>query len=165
MLVNLRLTDHTGDREADAVVVWPGVGVAVVEVKGGHVGYADGHWWLGERRRPRRIDPVRQARECKYQIRDVLRRHPRWSGGDPRMVHHVVLPSTRLPETFAVAECPRGLVSDQDQMSWLAERLRTQLGSLQSAPRPLGPAHAASLVAALTGPQRPQIDLAARVAA
>ena len=32
MLVNLRLTDQSGDREADAVVVWPGVGVAVVEV-------------------------------------------------------------------------------------------------------------------------------------
>lgn len=165
VLVNLRLTDESGDREADAVVVWPGVGVAVVEVKGGHVAYADGHWWLGERRRPRRVDPVRQALDCKYRIRGVLRRHPRWSGGDPRMVHHVVLPFTRLPETFAVAECPRELVTDQNQIGSLAERLRTQLDNLQPAPEPLGPAHASSLIAALTGPQRPQIDLVARVAA
>ena len=37
LMANLALTDRNGDREADLVVLWPDVGVAVVEVKGGHV--------------------------------------------------------------------------------------------------------------------------------
>ena len=47
-----RFSDRRQDREADVIVAWPGVGIAVVEVKGGSVslrarGVAPG------RRRPR----------------------------------------------------------------------------------------------------------------
>lgn len=34
----LRFSDRKQDREADLVVAWPGVGIAVAEVKGGQVG-------------------------------------------------------------------------------------------------------------------------------
>ena len=37
-------SDRAGDREADLIVAWPGVGVAVVEVKGGSVSLRNGEW-------------------------------------------------------------------------------------------------------------------------
>ncbi|MQA63890.1 MAG: AAA family ATPase, partial [Actinophytocola sp.] len=165
VLVNLRLTDTRADREADAVVVWPGVGVAVIEVKGGHVEYADGTWWVGRPHQGRAVQPVKQALKCKYGIREVLRGHPRWTGPDPRMVHHVAVPYTRLPSGFTAPECPRTLISDRDDIPHLADRLAAQLDALESAARPPTEAQAASLVAALTGPQHPQAAFATRNAA
>lgn len=165
ILVNLRITTPRGDRESDAVVVWPGAGVAVVEVKGGHVEYADGTWWVGRPPTGRQIRPVKQALEFKYRLREILREHPRWSSADPRMVHHVAVPFTRLPTGFGAPECPRTLISDRTDLPRLADRIAAQLGALDAAPRPPTPAQATSLVAALTGPQYPQADLATVIAA
>lgn len=39
---SLQLKERGYDFEADLVVVWPGVGIGVIEVKGGEVSYADG---------------------------------------------------------------------------------------------------------------------------
>ena len=63
VLANVRLTDERKDHEADLVVLMPGAGVVVVEVKGGSVWVEDGQWYqsIGAQRRP--IDPVRQARD------------------------------------------------------------------------------------------------------
>ena len=45
VLANPRLTDHEQDHEADLVVLMPGAGVVVVEVKGGSVSVDDqGRW-------------------------------------------------------------------------------------------------------------------------
>jgi len=49
MFINQRLTDHESDREADVILAWPGVGIAVIEVKGGSVS-AHPRWTRG---RPR----------------------------------------------------------------------------------------------------------------
>ncbi|MGY1988060.1 nuclease-related domain-containing protein, partial [Blastococcus sp. SYSU DS0669] len=37
LFCNLRFRDGREDREADLIVAWPGMGVAVVKVKGGSV--------------------------------------------------------------------------------------------------------------------------------
>lgn len=163
VLPQLRLTDDRGDREADVVVVWPGVGVAVIEVKGGTVEHVAGEWLLHAGGRTRSVHPVAQAREAKYRIRSVLHRHPRYSGGTPRMAHHVVVPFTTLPADFAVPECPRSGISDRDDVPRLASRLRAQLDALVDGLDPPAEAQARSLVAALTGPQTPQLSMAERI--
>ena len=58
---NLALSDRKGDSEADLVVLWPGVGVATVEVKGGHITRDVDGSWVQVHRDGRRspIDPVR----------------------------------------------------------------------------------------------------------
>ncbi|TCP57087.1 AAA domain-containing protein [Tamaricihabitans halophyticus] len=166
LVTNLVLTRVDKDREADAVVVWPGVGVAIIEVKGGQIDYANGRWVnvIGKKRKPI-SNPARQAREFKYGLRGTLRTLPRWSGGDPRLAHHVAVPFTTLRDDFGTTECPRYLISDQRDLARLGERIRDQLLALRDQPAPPTEAEAAQLVDVLRGPHQPQIDLAGQLAA
>lgn len=157
----LRLSDSREDREADLVVVWPGVGVAVVEVKGGRLEWAAGRWWQGgEGGRGRTVHPVDQARRCKYLIRDYLRRHPLWHRDDPRMTHLVAFPATTLPEGFTAPDCTRERVLDRTDAEHLAARVRDGLVALVEAPDPPTAYEASVVVECLTGPGLPQRHLA-----
>src|SRR5690242_17466588 len=78
LLASLRLTDEDKDHEADLVVLMPGVGIVVVEVKGGAVWCDEDGWWQKSKGRDKKIDPVMQARTTKYAIRDYVARDPRW---------------------------------------------------------------------------------------
>ena len=74
LIPNVRLTSALKDHELDVVVIMPGVGVVVVEVKGGSVSVdAQGQWWTGGGTRRSRIRPVDQCRDGKYALRDVRR--------------------------------------------------------------------------------------------
>ena len=64
LLANLRITDHVKDHELDIVVVLPGAGVVVVEVKGGSIWHDGTHWMQDWQGRPKVIHPVDQARDC-----------------------------------------------------------------------------------------------------
>src|SRR5215207_7158531 len=112
LFCNLRFTDRREDREADVIVAWPGVGVAVIEVKGGSVSLRDGQWWQTGGV-SKAIHPVDQALKCKYLLRGFFNRHPRWSRGNPRLTHLVALPTTTLPEEFVAPDAPRWLVLDR----------------------------------------------------
>jgi hypothetical protein len=96
LFCNLRFSDGREDREADLIVAWPGVGVAVVEIKGGAVSLQRGEWrQVGDGDGVDRvIHPVDQAVACKYLLCDYLAEHPRWSAGRPRTAHLVALPAT-----------------------------------------------------------------------
>ena len=75
----------------------PDVGVTVVEVKGAGLSNRDGHWYMRRDGEDRRIDPVAQAREARYAIREYVESDPRWrqsSRGRPRTAHTVVAPFT-----------------------------------------------------------------------
>ena len=65
LFCNLRFSDRAEDREADLIVAWPGVGVAVVEVKGGSVSLRGGEWRQVGDGIDRVIHPVDQAVACK----------------------------------------------------------------------------------------------------
>ncbi len=71
LLANLRFTDEKKDYEADLVVLLPGAGVVVIEVKGGSVWIdpLDGTWRMRRRGKEETVDPVDQARTTKYAIR------------------------------------------------------------------------------------------------
>jgi hypothetical protein len=50
-------------------VLWPGYGIAVIEIKGGLIHLVDGQWrqpWRSDPRGSKRIDPVEQAMKAKY---------------------------------------------------------------------------------------------------
>jgi hypothetical protein len=122
-----RVTDHLKDHEIDFVVAIAGAGVICVEVKGGEV-WHDGHTWR-QRRGGQEfdIDPVRQAREACYALRDFVENDPRWTQGRLRWDHAIVLPNTELHNDFALAECPRWKASDRTELPKLASRLRDVL--------------------------------------
>lgn len=140
ILQGVRFTDpKNGDVEADFLLLMPGLGVAVIEVKGGLVTYAEGEWKLTGITDPnyqRRIHPVDQARKAKHALRRYLDRQPEWSLGLIRSAWFVAMPETEVVSDFG----PEGL---QDQLLGVAQMdsLRASMASvldrgLLTEPRP-----------------------------
>lgn len=99
LISGLRFTDRTKDFEADAVLLLPDFGVVVVEVKGGQVWPVDAGWMQLRGGSPVAISPAKQAMECKYGLRNLVEKDPRWSAGRRRRVrwaHAVVVPNTEV---------------------------------------------------------------------
>ncbi|GAA5161398.1 NERD domain-containing protein [Ornithinimicrobium tianjinense] len=128
VLANRRLTDHEQDHEADLVVLMPGVGIVVVEVKGGSVKVdGQGRWWQYGGRAPRTIDPVNQARKVKHALRTYVQHDPRWRDSSltrVRWAHAVVTPYSTVPDDFAQPDCPRSMIHGKADQAHLAARLR-----------------------------------------
>jgi hypothetical protein len=127
LISGLRFTDRQKDYEADAVVIMPGFGLVVVEVKGGSVWRADGEWLQSSGGSPgKRIDPVNQARAAKYALRTYVESDPRWSGGGRRRIrwaHAIVVPHTHLGDDFSAPDCPRWMIHDRNDLDELVGRL------------------------------------------
>ena len=129
VLANVRISDQTKDHEADLVLLMPGSGVVVVEVKGGHV-WSDGQaWYIDRGDGPERIDPVAQARDALYALRHYVESDPRWgSRRRVRWSHHVVLARTVVDDRFAHPEVPRWQISGQGDLTDLGARLYDTTG-------------------------------------
>lgn len=125
LLANFRLSDRHKDHEVDLVALMPDSGIVTVEVKGSHVWYDAHQGWLIQRDgQPQRIDPVGQARDACYALRNYVEADPRWgSRGRLRWSHHIVLPRTQLHDDFATPDCPRWQVSGANDLEALGQRL------------------------------------------
>lgn len=162
LLANLRLTDERGDHELDLVVGLADAGIAVIEVKGGHVAH-DGEGWIQTGAANKRIDPVRQAREGKYALRAYLDRDPRWQRRRVRFGHVVAFPYSHIDRSFCLPDCPRWLVIDRDQIDEAAGLVWDAL-RMQETDNPTATADdIADLVEILGGRMLPQRDLIAEV--
>lgn len=160
-----RVTDHLKDHEVDFVVAIEGAGIVCIEVKGGEV-WHDGDGWRQIRGgRQYNIEPVRQAREACYALRDFIEKDPRWTQGRLRWDHLVVLPNTELPADFGLPDCPRWKVVDRTDLPKLVEKLRYVLVR-QELDRPLLTKEGIDqLGTALSGRGLPQRDVVARALA
>ncbi|MGE2715202.1 NERD domain-containing protein [Mycolicibacterium litorale] len=160
-----RVTDHLKDHEVDFVVALEGAGIVCIEVKGGEV-WHDGDGWRQIRGgRQVTIEPVRQAREACYALRDFVEKDPRWTQGRLRWDHVVVLPNTELPDDFGLPECPRWKVVDRTDLPKLVDKLRGVLLK-QELDRPLLTKDGLDqLTTALSGRGLPQRDVVARALA
>lgn len=160
-----RVTDHLKDHEVDFVVAIEGAGIVCVEVKGGEV-WHDGDGWRQMRGgRQHAIEPVRQAREACYALRDFIEKDPRWTQGRLRWDHVIVLPNTELPDGFGLPDCPRWKVVDRTDLPNLVDKLRYVLVT-QELDRPLLTKEGIDqLDTALSGRGLPQRDVVARALA
>lgn len=140
ILQGVRFTDpKNGDVEADFLVLMPGLGAAVIEVKGGLVSYAEGEWTLTGISDPnyqRRIHPVDQARKAKHALRRYLDRQPEWNLGLIRSAWFVVMPQTEVVGDFG----PEGLhehLLGSGQVGSLRDSMKAVLDrGLLTEPRP-----------------------------
>lgn len=116
------LDDRRVTREADFLVLLPGVGVGVVEVKGGLVWTQDGDWCSRDRRGHDHWihNPILQAQRAGYAVQDFLQeqgvRMPDW-------VPVAVVPDTRLLPEFHPADSSVRQWIDRDGLKDLAARL------------------------------------------
>jgi Nuclease-related domain/UvrD-like helicase C-terminal domain len=160
-----RVTDHLKDHEVDFVVAIEGAGVVCLEVKGGDV-WHDGETWRQQGRgHDHRIDPVRQARDACYALREFIEADDRWTQGRLRWDHVVVLPNAVIGEHFALPDCPRWKVIDRNDLPKLVEHLKHVLVR-QELDRPLLTQQGIEqLSTALSGRGLPQQSVVARALA
>ncbi|MCV7421399.1 NERD domain-containing protein [Mycobacterium yunnanensis] len=163
-----RVTDHLKDHEVDFVVAIEGAGIVCLEVKGGEVWHDGTGWWQkrgGKNGTDKEIEPVRQAREACYALRDFVEKDPRWTQGRLRWDHVVVLPNTEVLADFDLPECPRWKIIDRNDLPTLVDKLREILVR-QELDRPLLSDHGVrQLATALSGRGLPQRDVVARALA
>lgn len=153
LLAGTALQDGATEREIDLLVVWPGVGIAALEVKGGHVVRSDGVWWQGSGSGRHRIDPVGQVRDAKHVLLRLLERHG-FAAARSRVAHLVALPHTLVPSTWDAPELPRTMLLDRDAVANGAEAvqiLRRAIDDHGTGHTPLDVPAADALVTWLTG--------------
>ena len=163
VIAGQRVTDHLKDHEIDFVVAIEGAGIVCVEVKGGEV-WHNGHGWLqrGRGGHVKKIEPVRQAREACYALREFIEADPRWTQGRLRWDHVVVFPDAQIQPDFGLPDCPRWKVVDRDDLATLAVKLKDVL-TQQELGRPLlSEIGVEQLRIALSGRGLPQRDVVAR---
>lgn len=97
LLHGIRLTDPVeGDVEVDLLVLMPDLGMAALEVKGGHLSYAHGQVLQTGGATSKAIDPAEQARKEVRSIVRFLERQPNWSRGSIRTTWLVATPHTPI---------------------------------------------------------------------
>ena len=122
-------------------------------------------WWQKRGGHEHKIDPVRQARDACYALRDFIESDPRWLYGRLRWDHVVVLPNAELPMDFALPECPRWKNFDHTDMPNLAVHLRHLLIRHEINRPLLTQDGIAQLQTAMSGRGLPQRDVVARALA
>ena len=124
LMAGVRVSDERKDHEADLLVLMPDHGIVVIEVKGGSVWHDQG-WWIQRGAGPEPIDPVGQAREAAYALRDFVRHDPAWgSRGLVAWSHCVATPASAFPSDFSTPDLPRHALHAKGDLTHLVGRLR-----------------------------------------
>lgn len=118
------------DGECDFVVAHKDLGFITLEVKGGAVNYEpDLEQWTTRDRwncTHKIKNPVRQARDSKYQILEKLKQSPHWTPRKIGIYHGVILPQSIKPSKDLGADMPLGIFCfsdrfDHDLGGWIQE--------------------------------------------
>jgi len=112
LLHSLAFVDGTRECETDLVVLWPGQGIAVIEVKGGQVACRDRQWTQSGRAMR---NPLEQAGDARHALVRYLKRQTSDLGAT-RTATLVALPGTDVPPTWSAPDCARSMVLDRDQV-------------------------------------------------
>ncbi|MGW9827166.1 nuclease-like protein/UvrD-like helicase family protein [Brevibacterium pityocampae] len=137
-----RLTTPDADVEIDFLILWPGIGIVVLEVKGGQVRVQDGRWSTSGS--PLRRSPLEQAMAGKYAFLDWIR--PRMSMRPGRTVHMACLPYTNTSRWDDLPDAPRTHIVGQQDLDGLAAAMSTVLRTSMQREDPPSPAAVALVV-------------------
>lgn len=125
LLCGVKVPQGPSGRQIDFLVLWPGVGIAVIEVKGGAVSTDGAGRWRSHRGgQPRDIgNPMEQAETVRHELHRFLEQSG-YAAARARTQHLVVLPHALLPRDFDPTSCPRAQVVDRDELGDLVPRMR-----------------------------------------
>ncbi|MEN8583114.1 NERD domain-containing protein [Burkholderia sp. RS01] len=121
---SVQVRDGRREHEIDLLVLWPGVGMAAIEVKGGKVGVENGQWYQSDRAGKHDIkSPVAQSQGSLHAFKTWLedRLGSRLSS---RFAYLVSLPYTDVRRDWTMAGCPRSLILDQTDIKSPAGLIR-----------------------------------------
>lgn len=127
LLHGVRITDVTGDREGDLIVMWPEKGIAFIEVKGGYITpKSNGKFVQGSGANKHEIDPIDQAHGAMYQIRDWVRSHTSLRFWYPT-VAMAAFPNSALEQTYESPRAKRFQFIDRDDLVNAADKVRKSI--------------------------------------
>lgn len=129
---SVSFTDENGESEADLIVAWPNAGLAVIEVKGGHVTVRAGQWLQSGATGIHRIEPVSQVQRTKHALFDFLRGHTSWGAQGLKCAHLIATPYSRFASTFTAPDCKRLMLIDADDLPSTASRVRQAINAFGS---------------------------------
>jgi len=128
VLHGVRITDWNSDREGDLLILWPNVGIAVIEIKGGRIEPVAGGKFKQSNRygKTKEIDPIGQAHESLYSIKDYVLDHTslnHWF----KTVHMAAFPYSRLPSDYHSPKADRANFIDSNDLRFSADHVRKAL--------------------------------------
>lgn len=125
LLHGVKVPQGPSGRQIDFLVLWPGVGIAVLEVKGGAVSTdGEGRWRSRRGGETRDIgNPMEQAETVRHELHRFLEQTG-YAAARARTQHLVVLPHAVLPPDFDPTSCPRAQVVDRDELDGLVPTVR-----------------------------------------
>ncbi|MGF9648701.1 NERD domain-containing protein [Pseudarthrobacter oxydans] len=148
---SVQVRDGRNEYEIDLLVLWPNVGIAAIEVKGGQVSINDGQWYQSDRSQKRKIQsPVAQSQSSLHALKNWLEIQL-GSRISSRCVYMVGLPYTDVPRDWTMAGCPRSLILDQTDSKSPAELVRQAIENEGGGAAPLAPAFRDRIVRKLGG--------------
>jgi hypothetical protein len=157
------IQDGRDEREIDLLVAWPGVGLAVIEVKGGAISRVDGQWYQGSGVKRHRINPVRQVQDARHALQRYLKKQ-RLGAGQARFVHIVAFPAMTLDEAWHSPDLPREMLVGRHDLADIAERVRTAIEDHGAGFLPLDEADIEPLVHCLAAGLPSQLQVLATAA-
>ena len=163
VLAGQHLLDEAEEREIDVVVAWPGVGIAALEVKGGHISRDGGAWFQGSGDKRHRIDPVGQVQAARHLFTTMLARRS-LGAAHARTAHLVAFPHSYIPSDWEIAEAPRGIIVDRADLSTIAHRVKRAIEQHGAGHAPLDAVSLEGLLAFLAGSLPTQLDALAHAA-
>jgi hypothetical protein len=148
---SVHIRDGRNEYEIDLLVLWPNVGMAAIEVKGGQVSITDGQWYQSDRSQKRKIlSPVAQSQSSLHALKNWLE-NQLGSRLSSRCVYMVSLPYTDVRPEWAMAGCPRTLILDQTESKSPADLVRRAIENEGGGAAPLAPAFLERIVRQLGG--------------
>ncbi|MEV8181849.1 NERD domain-containing protein [Specibacter sp. NPDC078692] len=118
------------EHEIDILVLWPGVGIAAIEVKGGLVTSESGQWFQsgGLDGKRKLQDPLAQSQGSAHALKDWLA-DQMGSLLTSRFVYMAAFPYSAMSQEWVKSGNPRALFLDQNDLKHPAEKLRRAIES------------------------------------
>lgn len=143
---------HAGrEFEIDLLVLWPNVGLAAIEVKGGLVSVNNAQWYQSDRSGKHPIQsPIAQSQASLHPFREWLS-HRLGTRLTNRFAYMAALPYTSVPGDWDMAGTPRALILDGADLAHCADWIRAAIVDEGQAGSPLAPAFLQRIVPHLAG--------------
>ncbi|GAA2177313.1 ATP-binding domain-containing protein [Arthrobacter parietis] len=148
---SVQVRHGSSEHEIDLLVLWPGVGMAAIEVKGGLVSVDKGQWYQSDRSGKHPIQsPLVQSQGSKHAFQE-------WIGGQlgnvltSRFAYMACLPYTSVPRDWTLSGAPRTLILDREDLTGAAEKIRSAIETEASGATPLAASYLARIVRKLEG--------------
>jgi len=112
------------DGETDFIIVNPAMGILIVEVKGGIIGFDENIGWYNDGSSIDIKDPFEQAKSNKYALLRKLESLPDWFGFPPTIGHAVAFPDGNLDFSDLGLSAPSEIVLLRKDMANLDSWVR-----------------------------------------